>query len=434
MFESKLRRMFNKIQTDIKNRKIARPFLKWAGGKTQLIDEIEKVLPKDIINKKFTYIEPFVGSGAILFWMLERFPKMEKAVINDINEDLINTYKIIASKPKEIISILNDLQLDFHALENREDEKKVYYYEKRELYNTRNTEKSMQAALFIFLNRTCFNGLYRVNKNNGFNVPMGSYKKPTICDDKNILAVSEALQKVEILCGDFENTINKANKNSFFYFDPPYKPLSNTSSFNSYAKDDFNDLEQIRLKDFCNKIDILGYDWILSNSDVKGKDTNDNFFDELYANFSIERVKAKRSINANPDKRGQLNELLITNIYKLDYIATNDLNRKSFTRFDKPYWKLIEKFPIDNILIDKNKFSFINEILPNTVNTIVNNFDLSFWMPITLDKQFYLLDGQHRLEAAKKMNLKYIDVVVQDTELLTSGGNNKKRNLKKVIL
>ncbi|MBW1619469.1 DNA adenine methylase [Empedobacter falsenii] len=294
-------------------KKIAKPFLKWAGGKTQLISDIERTLPTDITKKNFTYIEPFVGSGAVLFWMLNNFPKLEKAVINDINEDLINTYKTIASNPKELISILEILQNEFHDLEGNEENKKLYYYQKRELYNTRKEEQSGQAALFIFLNRTCFNGLYRVNSKNLYNVPMGGYKKPTICDKENIMAVSNALQKVEILNGDFEQTLNYADKNSLFYFDPPYKPLSETSSFNSYAKDEFNDSEQIRLKEFCTKLDELNHTWILSNSDVKGKNANDNFFDDLYSDFNIQRVDARRNINANPEKRGKLTELLITN-------------------------------------------------------------------------------------------------------------------------
>lgn len=293
--------------------KIAKPFLKWAGGKTQLINEIEKSLPNEITKSKFTYIEPFVGSGAVLFWMLNKFQNLEKAVINDINKDLINTYNIIASQPKELISILQILQNEFHSLESKPEEKKEYYYKKRELFNTRKEEKISQSALFIFLNRTCFNGLYRVNKNNKYNVPMGSYKKPTICDKQNIIAVSNALQKVEILCGDYEATLDKTTTNSFFYFDPPYKPLSETSSFNSYAKGEFNDDEQIRLRDFCSKLEKQGHKWMLSNSDVKGNNPNNNFFDELYSEFSIVRVKAKRSINANPEKRGELNELLITN-------------------------------------------------------------------------------------------------------------------------
>jgi DNA adenine methylase len=153
-----------------------------------------------------------------------------------------------------------------------------------------------------------------------YNVPMGGYRKPTICDKENILTVSKALQKVEILCGDFEQTLNYANKNSLFYFDPPYKPLSQTSSFNSYAKDEFNDNEQIRLRDFCNNLDILNHTWILSNSDVKGKDANDNFFDELYANYNIQRVDARRSISANPEKRGALKELLVIKNNVNDFI------------------------------------------------------------------------------------------------------------------
>lgn len=200
-----------------------KPFLKWAGGKTQLLPEIEKRVPLEIKADRFTYIEPFIGSGAVLFWMLNNFPNLEKAVINDINSDLINVYKIIKSEPNELISALKELQNQFHGLQSKEEKEKEYFYRKRELYNTRSTDKVTQASLFIFLNRTCFNGLYRVNKSNLFNVPKGKYKNPTICDAKNILAVSEALQKVEILNGDYEETINYATENTFFYFDLPYK-------------------------------------------------------------------------------------------------------------------------------------------------------------------------------------------------------------------
>jgi len=291
----------------------AKPFLKWAGGKTQLIKTIESNLPKNFRNKSYTYIEPFIGSGAVMFWLLNNFPRIEKAVINDINSDLTNTYKVISSNPNELISILNELQSEYYSLENNQENKSEYYYKKRESYNSRKSDKTTQAALFIFLNRTCFNGLYRVNRNNDFNVPMGSYKRPTICDVDNILAVNKALQKVEILCGDFEETLQYAENNTFFYFDPPYKPLNNTSSFNSYAKDEFNDEQQVRLKKFCSKLDELGHKWMLSNSDVKGVDNENNFFDELYSEFFINRVKATRRINSNGEKRGELNELLITN-------------------------------------------------------------------------------------------------------------------------
>ena len=290
----------------------AKPFLKWAGGKTQLLPVIEQTLPNKVVRDKFTYIEPFVGSGAVLFWMLNNFPNLEKAIINDINEDLINCYRVIATNPTELISILKTYQQQFHALQDNEEKKKEYYYLKRDLYNSRKTNIVTQASLFIFLNRTCFNGLYRVNRNNLFNVPMGSYKTPTICDEKNILAVSRALERVEIMCGDYEKTLEKADQNSFFYFDPPYKPLSNTSVFNSYSKDEFDDSEQIRLRDFCTILERKGCNWLLSNSDVKAGN-NDNFFDEIYAEYFIARVRARRSINANAEKRGELNELIILN-------------------------------------------------------------------------------------------------------------------------
>ena len=298
--------------TEIECTRIAKPFLKWAGGKTQLIEEIKNNLPEIVFREPFTYIEPFVGSGAVLFWLLNHFPNMKKAVINDINKELIDTYDTIANSPQQLISVLEDLQNKYYILED-EEAKKNFYYEKRNLFNIKSEEKLIQSALFIFLNRTCFNGLYRVNRKNEFNVPIGSYKRPLICDKENILAVSRALQKVEILCGDFEQTINYTENNTLFYFDPPYKPLSETSSFNAYAKDNFDDKEQIRLRDFCNKLNELNHYWILSNSDVRGKDKNNHFFDDLYANYEIKRVLAKRSINANPEKRGVLNELLITN-------------------------------------------------------------------------------------------------------------------------
>ena len=293
--------------------KKAKPFLKWAGGKTQLIEQIKNNLPEIVFKEKFTYIEPFVGSGAVLFWLLSEFPNMRKAIINDINKELIDTYEVIAQNPHDLISILEILQNEYHELEGNQEDKKQYYYEKRNLFNSREQGKIGQSALFIFLNRTCFNGLYRVNRKNEFNVPIGSYKKPTICDRENIMAISDALQKVEIICGDFEQTVEYVGENTLFYFDPPYKPLNQTSSFNSYTKNEFDDKEQIRLRDFCDELAKKGYQWILSNSDVKGKDENNHFFDELYADFHIERVLAKRNINANPEKRGVLSELLITN-------------------------------------------------------------------------------------------------------------------------
>lgn len=294
------------------NSKQAKPFLKWAGGKTQLLNDIEHQFPYKN-NDAFSFIEPFVGGGAVLFWVLNNFPNLKSAVINDINKDLINSYKTIKTNVVDLILVLKSLETEYYALSENTEAKNKFYYEKRKLFNTRKSDQILQTALFIFLNKTCFNGLFRVNKKNEFNVPMGNYKKPMICNDKNLLAVSQLLQKVEILSGDFEETKVFASAESLFYIDPPYKPLSETSSFNAYAKDEFNDVEQVRLKEFCDKLDSLGSKWLLSNSDVKGKNPDDNFFDDLFSNYQINRVIAKRRINANPNKRGQLTELLITN-------------------------------------------------------------------------------------------------------------------------
>ena len=290
--------------------KPAKPFLKWAGGKTQLLHSISIQFP---YNKSdaFVYIEPFVGSGAVLFWVLNHFPNIKQVIINDVNSGLMNTYHAIAESVETVIQQLKCWEMEYHSLS--EETKKAYYYSKRERFNQRVSTQSVQAALFIFLNRTCFNGLYRVNKSNQFNVPIGRYKKPSICDTKNLRQVSQMLKKVTILTGDFEQTLAYAEQQTCFYLDPPYKPLSDTSNFNSYAKDSFDDNEQIRLKHFCDQLALSNYKWILSNSDVKGKIKNSNFFDDLYENYQINRVPAKRSINANASKRGQLNELLITN-------------------------------------------------------------------------------------------------------------------------
>lgn len=263
----------------------AKPFIKWVGGKTQLIQSIEKALPEDFAKiKNITYIEPFVGGGAVLFWILQKYPNITKAVINDINPDLMTAYKIVKTQPIDLTAVLREIQSEYLPLD--EIKRKDYFLQKRERFNTKLLEPIENTALFIFLNRTCFNGLYRVNNKGLFNVPFGRYVTPKICDEQTIFADSELLQKVEIINGDFEKTLPLATENTLFYFDPPYKPLSKTSSFNSYAKEDFNDLEQIRLGIFCKKIDMLGHYFILSNSDVKGKNPNDNFFDEVYILFN----------------------------------------------------------------------------------------------------------------------------------------------------
>lgn len=248
----------------------------------------------------------------MLFWMLENIPSIKKAVINDINADLTNAYMTVRDNVYELIAVLKGIQDEYHSL-NSEDCRKNYYLGKRELYNSKSLDNVENTALFIFLNRTCFNGLYRVNSKGSFNVPFGKYTNPTICDENTLLADNRLLQKVEILSGDFEQAIHYASTHSFFYLDPPYKPLSQTSSFNSYAKEDFNDAEQIRLKRFCDKLNDEGCQWVLSNSDVRANDPTNNFFDDLYSPYHINRVWASRSVNSNPEKRGKLSELLINN-------------------------------------------------------------------------------------------------------------------------
>ena len=294
---------------------IAKPFLKWAGGKTQLIEEIKNNLPKSIENNRFTFIEPFVGSGAVFFWMMQKYPNIEKAVINDINLDLTDCYLTIKEDLNQLIDILSVYQDEYHKIFADKEKSKEYYYIKRELFNTRSSNRTVQSALFIFLNKTCFNGLYRVNSKNLYNVPIGRSKSlPNICNEVNLKAVSEVLQKTIILNGDYADTLKYAEDNALFYFDPPYKPLNATSSFNSYAKDEFNDEQQIRLKEFCETLDNKGHQWILSNSDMKNVNPDDNFFDDLYEQFNIYRVNARRSINSKASKRGKLTELLITNL------------------------------------------------------------------------------------------------------------------------
>lgn len=291
----------------------AKPFIKWVGGKSQLIEQLDAQLPADFaIWEDVTYIEPFVGGGAMLFYMLQRYPNIRHAVINDINSDLTTCYQTVRDMPEELISSLQDIEESYLSLQS-EETRKEFFMAARDRYNEKNLDPIENTTKFFFLNRTCFNGLYRVNKKGLFNVPFGKYTNPTICDPDTIRKDSELLQRVEILNGDFEATFDRAQDNTMFYFDPPYRPLSDTSSFNDYAKEAFNDDAQIRLKEYCDKIHLAGYKFMLSNSDCKGKNEEDNFFDVLYGAYHIERVWASRSINSDPSKRGKLTEILVHN-------------------------------------------------------------------------------------------------------------------------
>ena len=291
----------------------ARPFIKWVGGKTQLLNEVSKSLPRDFASRQHvTYVEPFVGGGAVMFWILQEYPNIERAVINDINQELICTYRVIQVNVEELIAELAHIQDEYIPLGS--EDRKAYFMEKRARFNTKKTTPVETAALFIFLNRTCFNGLYRVNSKGKFNVPHGKYANPRICDADNLHACSAVLQKVEILCGDFSETGRYAGPNTLFYFDPPYKPITETSSFTSYAKEGFNDDEQVRLRDFCDQISKDKALFVASNSDPKGVNPSENFFDTLYNHFIIKRVSATRMINSDASGRGAISELMISNV------------------------------------------------------------------------------------------------------------------------
>ena len=305
------------VKWNIKIRQMAKakPFIKWVGGKGQLIEQLEALLPADFAERKnVTYIEPFVGGGAMLFYMLQTYPNIKSAVINDINPDLTLCYQVVRDNPTELIKFLDAIQSEYHALQT-EEERKMFFLQQRDKFNAKSLNPIENSTLFFFLNRTCFNGLYRVNKAGKFNVPFGKYATPTICDAATIYADSKLLQRVEIMTGDFEQTFAKIKGNTFFYFDPPYRPLSSTSSFNDYTKEDFNDNAQIRLKLFCDRLNENGVNFMLSNSDCLGKDGTDRFFDDLFIDYSIERVWASRNVNAIASKRGKLTEIVVNNYH-----------------------------------------------------------------------------------------------------------------------
>ena len=290
-----------------------KPFLKWAGGKGQLLKEIEQYYPFE--SKITKYAEPFVGGGAVLFDILSKYD-IQEVYISDINAELINAYRIIRDNINELITTLKIYQEEYIPLST--EERKVYYLTKRNRFNdlkvngneTVNIEKT---ALMIFLNKTCFNGLYRVNRKGLFNVPMGSYKNPKICDEKNLREVSKKLQNVTIVCGDYRESADFIDEHTFVYFDPPYRPLTDTASFTAYTENLFNDEEQIELAKFVDEMHKKGAKIVVSNSDPKNSNTDDDFFDNIYKSHKIKRVEATRMINCNSELRGKIKELLISN-------------------------------------------------------------------------------------------------------------------------
>lgn len=296
----------------MENESSARPFIKWAGGKKQLLGEIRKYYPfNEKINK---YCEAFVGAGAVLFDVLNNY-ELKEIYISDVNSELINLYKVIKNDVDKLIEILSNYQDEYSELSL--EERKPIYYSKRDEFNklkvNQNSNHIKRASLFIFLNKTGFNGLYRENKSGGFNVPIGSYVNPKILDKSNLLNVSDALKNVEIVCGDYKESEEFIDSKTFVYFDPPYRPINATSKFTAYSKSDFNDKHQIELAEYFKIMDKRGAKLLLSNSDPKNHDPEDEFFDDLYKDFTINRVRANRMINSNKSKRGQITEVLINN-------------------------------------------------------------------------------------------------------------------------
>jgi DNA adenine methylase len=299
---------------------LAKPFLKWAGGKSQLLTQIIQFLPKELEEQKINkYVEPFVGSGAVFIYLAQYY-KFEEVFICDINQELIIAYKIIQKDVESLIFNLLDLQQIYLSLDLINREK--YYYKIREEFNEQkqlinfesyNKDWIERTTQLIFLNRTCFNGLFRVNSQGHFNVPMGNYKNPLICHMMNLRAISQLLQNTKIYHGEYSQCKKWVDSQTFVYFDPPYRPISQTSNFKSYSKFDFNDEEQLKLRDFYNLLNNKQAKLMLSNSDPKNENPDDTFFEEAYQDYRIERVKANRMINSNIKKRGQINELLIMN-------------------------------------------------------------------------------------------------------------------------
>lgn len=298
----------------------AKPFLKWAGGKGQLLNKFQELYPKQLKDNKIkNFYEPFLGSGAVFFDVAQKY-EIENAFLYDINEELVLTYKVIQNDVSKLLDFLHRYEKNYLKLSKTK--RQEFFYDQRTNYNLQRFNIDYdkysenwfpRASQLIFLNKTCFNGLYRVNSKGEFNSPAGDYNNPKICDDQNLLAVNKVLQKAEIRKADFKEIISDLKSNSFVYFDPPYRPISKTSNFNSYSKHGFEDNEQIQLANLFKYLNEEGSNVMLSNSDPKNLNPNDNFFDEIYNDFNIFRVPARRMINSDATKRGTINEIVVTN-------------------------------------------------------------------------------------------------------------------------
>ncbi|MDR3240223.1 MAG: Dam family site-specific DNA-(adenine-N6)-methyltransferase [Clostridiales bacterium] len=295
----------------IKNNHGAKPFVKWAGGKSQILDAIRAAYPAGLGGEIKKYAEPFVGGGAVLFDVLNRYP-FEEVYISDINRELIYTYRIIQNDVDALIQTLHGFENEYGPAGT--ERRKAIYYAKRDRFNALKAAEDNTpelAALFIFLNRTCYNGLYRVNAKGHYNVPQGRYQNPRICGEANLRAVSNKLQGVSIVHGSYQLARDFIDSKTFAYFDPPYRPLSVTSSFTAYAQHGFDDAAQTKLARFIDEMSECGARVAASNSDPKNMDESDEFFDRLYAKHTIMRIEASRAINSLGHGRGKVRELLI---------------------------------------------------------------------------------------------------------------------------
>ena len=295
-----------------------RPFLKWAGGKRQLLSEIEGRLPENLEDYD-TYVEPFIGGGAVMFHLLHNH-NFERVIALDINAELILCYKNLQTDVEKVIAELKKLQ-DHYPSHKEHEERKAFFYGVRDEWNAsvgdvlslNISNQIKRTAQTIFLNRTCFNGLFRVNSKGHFNVPIGGYKNPKILDEGNLRNVSKYIERVEFHHSDYKGAKDYLGKRTLVYFDPPYRPLTTSSSFTAYAKSGFNDENQVELAKFCRILHDLSVSFILSNSDPKNADANDDFFDMLYKEFKIDRVDANRAINSKSSGRGKISEILVRN-------------------------------------------------------------------------------------------------------------------------
>lgn len=300
--------------------KLAKPFLKWAGGKGQLLETFADYYPEMLkTNQVKNYYEPFIGGGAVFFDIAQKY-SIESAFLFDINEELILTYRVVQRDVNKLIEQLAGLQKKYINLD--QNERTDFFYFVRDDFNK--TLKSIdisvysekcikRAAQIIFLNKTCFNGLFRFNSKGEFNVPAGRYKNPKILDEQNLLKCSNILKIAEIRKADFKEMTNFVKPSSFVYLDPPYRPINKTSSFTSYSKKIFGDNEQKQLAAIFFKLHNNGIKLMLSNSDPKNYNPDDDFFDDLYKHFNISRISAKRSINSVASKRKPIKEIIVTN-------------------------------------------------------------------------------------------------------------------------